>query len=123
MTIQKTKWKPDTCGCEIVYEWDDTVPQEERTHTLFSVSKCPHHQGDINATAYQKVLDENQSKNQAVGLIINNIEKIKGKEDEITWRFDDDRNLILSHPDLDMDDKELINNIDKSEIVKNVSIE
>lgn len=50
-----TSHRPDTCGCELHYEWDDAVPAEERVHTPVSefidntgnVRKplmCQHHQ-------------------------------------------------------------------------------
>ncbi len=28
-----TTWRPDTCECELHYEWDDTQPEDQRVHT------------------------------------------------------------------------------------------
>jgi hypothetical protein len=42
MSLQVTTWSPNTCGCVISYQWDDTVPQASRTHKFVSVdhTKC-----------------------------------------------------------------------------------
>src|SRR5919109_3126343 len=40
MAIQTTKWHPDTCGCEIDYQWDDTTPEATRQHTIVAVNYC-----------------------------------------------------------------------------------
>ena len=133
MTIQRTLWSRDTCdptgenkfSCQIEYEWDDTVPQDQRTHTVSQIIKtCPIHQHHIDKVAhYQDVLDENQSKNKAIGLLIKTFVKLDGGQDEIKWRFEEDRTIVLSHPLLTQKDKDDANALDKSDIKKSVRIE
>src|SRR3990167_3930493 len=76
--MQQTTWHPDTCdGCVVVYEWDDTVSQDQRVHTPVSVTN--EHQdfkNDSIKVKYDKILEENQRKNIAVGEIIKNNPKI-----------------------------------------------
>jgi len=31
--LQTTTWSPNTCGCVIIYQWDDSIPEASRTHT------------------------------------------------------------------------------------------
>ena len=125
MTIQRNLWSPDTCGCQIEYEWDDSVPQEQRIHSASKIVKaCSIHQHHNDKDAhYQDVLDENQSKNKAVGLLIKTFKKLDGGQDEITWRFEDDRSLVISHPLLTQKDKDDANALSKDDIVKQVRIE
>lgn len=37
MALRTTRWKPDTCGCVIVYEWDDALDENARTHVFVPV--------------------------------------------------------------------------------------
>lgn len=121
--IQKTLWKPDTCGCEIEYQWDSSVPQDERVHTLSTIFRCPLHENVSHAEAYQAVLDENKSKNMAIGVLCDNVEKLRNRAEEVRWRFDQDRNVVISHPDLNEADKNLMKDVPMDNIVKQVSIE
>src|SRR3990167_1887520 len=72
--MQQTTWHPDTCdGCVVVYEWDDTVSQELRTHTVVEVTNEPiDFKNETKEIKYDKILEENQRKNIAVGEIIKN---------------------------------------------------
>lgn len=47
MTIHKTTWSPDTCGCIIDVYWDDVLPQADRIETLKVDQPCSIH--DSNA--------------------------------------------------------------------------
>lgn len=125
MTIQTTRWRPDTCKCIMEYQWDDTVPQDQRTHSVSKiVEACPIHTGQPDKeTHYNIVKDENQSKNKAVGLLVKTFAKLDGGAEEIKWRFDENRNIILSHPALNAADKAIFTALNKSEIKKQVSIE
>lgn len=121
--IQKTLWSPDTCECQIEYQWDDAVAQEDRVHTVSRVLKaCPihDHHADIDAH-YEDVLKENQSKNKAIGLLVKTLPKLDGGENEIQWSFDKDRNVILSHPLLTQADIDIMNTVDKTEISKEIN--
>lgn len=123
--IQKTLWSPDTCGCQIEYQWDDSVPQDQRVHSVGTIVKaCPVHQHHTNKEAhYQDVLDENQSKNKAIGLLLKTFKKLDGGQDEIKWRFEADRSIVLSHPLLTQADKETMNTLPKPDIIKKVKVE
>lgn len=107
--MHKNTWRPDTCGCEIEYEWDDAVPAEQRVHTPVKVTGCEHHQAGDHVAKYTKVLKENQSKNKVLGAILDGvttavdvlldendkpIKKLKrGKK--YLWSFDAQRNLVV----------------------------
>lgn len=44
MTIHINSWKPDTCGCIIHYQWDDSVPQQDIVTELFAIERvCEAH--------------------------------------------------------------------------------
>lgn len=32
--MKVTVWRPDTCGCTILYTWDETAPADQRVHTV-----------------------------------------------------------------------------------------
>lgn len=73
MTIRTTQWKPDTCGCVISYNWDDTLPLDQITFTLQSITKCPNHTNLAdNNTAFSAVDAENKRKNQSFDEILQN---------------------------------------------------
>jgi hypothetical protein len=61
------RWSPDSCGCVIDIEWDDSVPVEQRSHVAKNiVSRCPaHQQGHFtdHHEHYDIILKENQRKN------------------------------------------------------------
>ena len=119
--IQITRWSPDTCNCKIDYTWDDTIPQDQRVHTMRSVVPCAIHVGQAEPEAYQNVLSENQSKNMAIGLLVLNVPTLKDRASEVIWSFNIDRSINLSHPELTKQDKDFLNALAKPEIVKQVS--
>lgn len=114
--IRITKWRPDTCGCEVDYEWDDTVSQDERVHTAVATIKCAEHDGvdDDNVTIYDTVLEENQRKNRTLGQLLEDapadlkmtvINPNTGEETqkfkpnkEPKWSFTQDRSLEIELP-------------------------
>ena len=103
--IQTTVWSPDTCGCVIEYEWDDSIPQEARAHTVSKIVKsCPVHSQSISKEKnYGDVLKENQDKNKAIGIIMER--KPSVKVEDISFRYDSDRTLRLSIKGLDTAEK------------------
>jgi hypothetical protein len=57
MVINITTWSPDTCGCELSYEWDSDILQEQRTHTFYAMHKvCEHHRG-LATTKHEYLAD------------------------------------------------------------------
>ena len=90
--IKITTWKPDTCGCVLEYEWDDTQPENARVHTFRGANiKCTHHQYLVDNTHWNQVLDENQTKNKIHGLLLENfpnlVDIVTEKNGEIVKKF------------------------------------
>ena len=74
--LKTTTWKPDTCGCELHYQWDTDASQDSRSHTPVEsfvdasgevkVTKyCPEHSDHTVHSLHAQVVEENQSKNYA----------------------------------------------------------
>jgi hypothetical protein len=71
--IHTTRWSPDTCSCVIDYTWDDTVPDNERTHNLSNViERCPAHQALSDNDTFSSLMDENPRKNIALAECLEN---------------------------------------------------
>lgn len=90
--LRVTRWSPDTCGCIVEYEWDDTKPASERTHSFKNAIKlCEYHKALSGTKAYDEVSSENTRKNQAFGLV----KQIKPELEleDYTWSFDAKRKL------------------------------
>lgn len=87
-----TRWKPDTCGC--VIEFDGHNP--DGTQNVISFQRCKDHESDVDAP--KKVLDENQSKNKAIGKLVEDHPEMKGRESEVLCTFDAKRDVVLSLP-------------------------
>lgn len=120
MTIQTTRWRPDTCGCTIDYEWDDSVSQELRVHTVKEISKCIYHQALGLPEAYTAVQEENASKNKALAYIGDTYSEFSKRLFEIKWRMNPDRTITITLPDALKSDKDLINNDNKGKFPKEV---
>lgn len=94
-----TRWSPDTCDCVLEYEWDDSLPVENRVHTISKVvNACPHH-GGTPVSHFNTVVEENTRKNFAFA----EIQKLKpdATPDNYNWSFDEQRKLkvgILNLP-------------------------
>mgnify|MGYP001616653995 CR=1 FL=1 len=108
--MHKNTWRPDTCGCEIEYEWEDTLTVEQRVHTPTKATGCEHHLTGDHSAKYTQVLKENQTKNKVLGAILDGvstavdilldendkpIKKLK-KGKKYLWSFDAQRNLVVS---------------------------
>ena len=78
----------------------------------------------VNETqAYQDVLDENQSKNKAIGQLFKDYSQLDDIKDVIEWRIESDRSIVITLPDKIRADKDLINDINKNKYTKKVSFE
>lgn len=104
--INKTLWRPDTCGCEIEYEWDTEVLAEQRVHTLAKHKACQTHRNlglqDNTQEAYEAVKEENTRKNLVFKTIVETIPEFtvtdaegnkKHLVDHFHWEFDENRKL------------------------------
>lgn len=95
MTVKITCWHPDTCGCVMDIEWDDTEPESIRTHRFKTIiSKCPEHAGLSGRDVYEQVLSENTRKNLAFSEIQTVHPQIT--PDNYLWFFDKERALQVS---------------------------
>ena len=69
-----TQWKPDTHDCIIELEWDDAVPESERTHTVKRIVKSdPSHASKDVEQQFADILEENQRRNKVLGWIAENV--------------------------------------------------
>lgn len=87
-----TRWKPDTCRC--VIEFDGHNP--DGSQNVVSILKCAEHISDVKA--HESVLDENQSKNKAIGKLIEDNPEMSGRESDVLVIFDFKRDIKLSLP-------------------------
>lgn len=119
MAIQKTLWRPDTCDCEIIYEWDDSLASELRVHTISSIpKKCSFHQALDGEPHYVAVSEENQTKNIVLGHVLETYsalvdDKGAGIKElkpgiEYIWSFDVDRKLQAEFKSVDKPTAEAI---------------
>lgn len=99
--IRKMMWQPDTCGCQLVLEYDSEEDDATRVYKPVAGTKlCAAHQGDP-AQMGDVVFAENRRKNYAVAALCEHL----GGEDkvnptEIVWLLDDQRKVTVSHPDV-----------------------
>lgn len=84
--LKRTRWQPDTCGCVIEYEWDDAVPQEERTHNYVAHVACARHQAASATLA--TVHSENRRKNEAVEALRVAVPLLRDVEPGFTFTAD-----------------------------------
>lgn len=103
--MQQTLWHPDTCdGCSVVYEWDDSLPQDQRVHVPVEVSnEHIDFKNDSKQVKYDKILEENQRKNFAIGEVIKNNPMVA--PDSIGFAYDSKHKLHLSVPGLTTQEK------------------
>ena len=128
--ITTTKWRPDTCDCEIDYEWDTESDPKTRVHTVKEMVKtCKHHEKlKSKEEKYNKVLDENQTKNKVHGKMLeiasiteevtdeegNKTKKLKAGK-KYDWSFDENRKLVV--------DLSSFENLEKDEIKDIINLE
>ncbi len=122
MTLHTTRWRPDTCTCIIEYSWEDTAPEEQRTHSVHRVTnKCEAHKNLNDKEIYAAVTEENPRKNLALSKLMDRfphlIEEITDESGnkykrfkerhKPTFKFDSDRHLVIDIPNLSSRDKYL----------------
>lgn len=99
MAIHYTTWSPDTCGCSVTYQWDDTVDPSVRTHTFYRQDrKCPIHAAVQDGDSLlQLVWDENRRKNLTASLAtaLGNLPS-EGQLPWFSWSFNANRALEVT---------------------------
>ena len=78
MVLKTTRWKPDTCRCEIEYEWDTEESPNTRAHNLKRLlKKCPDHAGVVESKVLATITVENSMKNHILKEILDNNESLR----------------------------------------------
>lgn len=112
MTQHITTWRPDTCECEVQYSWDDSVPAEERVHSLHKVVKaCAEHPADAHEVGTDMsqvhVHQKNTHKNFSIKKLGDALGITDSKEvADIAWRHEDGK-LVLTVPEEHKSNKQL----------------
>lgn len=115
MTKQTTRWRPDTCGCVITYDWDSDLPNDQIVFTVNTVEQaCPEHKGLSDQEVFDSITKENTSKNEFLKDVMDSYPSLTrdlldddgnviGKTFKAgqmpEWSFDKERNLTISVPD------------------------
>lgn len=85
MAIRRTTWQPDTCGCILEYDWDDSLPVDQRVHIPATAIACSlhlAHAGDLTGN-HATCIAENSAVQAALSLIAPNIpSQVATKTDE-----------------------------------------
>jgi hypothetical protein len=78
--IKTTVWKPDTCDCEVRFQWDTEDPnlQTEPTLTYVGGQRCPLHSSIQDHLG--RIRDENGRKNQVENQILQTFASVLGEE-------------------------------------------
>lgn len=121
-----TTWRPDTCDCEIEYEWDTDDNQTNRVHTFKQANKKCQFHVSVNGNAHwNQVLDENQTKNKVEALVLENFselieEVINSAGDKIKrlkpavqykWSFNQNRKLEVDFTGMDNNQRITLKNL------------
>lgn len=107
-----TRWRPDTCGCVLEYDWDDEAPFDPVTNWT-AVKSCDAHAGTEHLEQ-TTVLKENQHKNRIVNELVSEFPQLRRKRfnmetgeveeemdpNKLRWSFNDQRELVVSLPTL-----------------------
>lgn len=76
-----TTWRPDTCECELEYDWDTESDLASRVHTIVKIiNACSAHSVETDMIKhYDLVLDENGRKNKVYEDILDNVSRLVGE--------------------------------------------
>jgi len=91
MTMKTTRWRPDTCACDLEYEWDDALSPDVRTHvgTVIHRACTDHALLLVPAVHHAAVQDENQRKNGVLSLAVASLTRVSEErtgEDGVLYR-------------------------------------
>lgn len=117
------KWSPDTCGCVLQYQWDDSLPSEQRVHVALPADKLcsAHNHLTDHIEHHSKIVAENQNKNRTINALLKSLPRSEKKitldgdgneqEDFLTppvFSFVENRTLKIKHKGQDLDLSKLI---------------
>lgn len=73
--IHATRWTAP-CGCDMIYEWDRDLPDDQRVHTITSIPKrCVDHPKGATVSDqahHDKLLEEHQRWNYSLQILMDN---------------------------------------------------
>lgn len=105
----RNRWQPDTCGCEVEFEFDDDADAVERKHKLVKIHKACKAHADLHSYLNRTFEDaavpfhqENKRKNMALdayanalGLPNDETRHEKTSQNLAKWYFDENRILHI----------------------------
>jgi len=92
--IHIQEYRPDTCTCVVQESWDDSVPEDQRVHTLEAVlHRGPEHASILDSSLYPVIREENRRKNLTVGKCVSVAAVVPG---QISWAYTPGRLLQIS---------------------------
>jgi len=68
MTISRTTWRPDTCGCRVDFGAVTDLPDSDVPTWRDTRETCPEHVGFSGQALYERILAENRRKNVSFTL-------------------------------------------------------
>lgn len=99
MAKHVNRWRPDTCGCVIEFSFDDEADIETMTHEWEKTIKtCPEHFSITpGPTQYAVILEENQRKNVALGMVgtLATVDRDE-LQNAHSWSFDSSKPRVLT---------------------------
>lgn len=124
MTTQITRWSPDTCTCIVEYSWDDTVKQEDRTHTLHRIAtRCIDHGSLDDDATYAAITEENPRKNLALAAIQSLAPTLfDGDQFLGSWSFSANRTLDIKIPSTPLADASTLEAALKSTVDQKITV-
>ena len=99
-----TIWKPDTCECQLLLEWDTDQDEKDRVHTAiesyvndrgeeFKAIRCSTHQIKDIKNHHSEINEENTHKNKSIAHVTELHSNIDPKK--VNFHFDHTRTLHL----------------------------
>lgn len=103
MALRQQIYAPDTCRCQVLESWDDSVPEAQRVHTLVAILyRGEEHASIVDDSLYSVLREENTRKNIAVGICVEEAPELGGDAEQVAWTFTPGRTLHLSFPTVDV---------------------
>ena len=101
MSIVQNTYTPDTCTCELVYQWDDTLPEDQRVLSFHHLlHKGAEHAAIVDSSILQVVFEEKLRKDQVLELCRSKGLRTEPSGDgkrasQVAWAYTPNRTLAL----------------------------